>query len=1047
MPPHGRRRLGSLTVYFGLFCFFLSTVSAVSAVLGIDLGTEYIKAALVKPGIPLEIVLTKDSKRKETAAVAFKPLRSKVNTVESDSYPERAYGGDAVALSARYPSDVYPNLKPLLGLPLSDDLVKEYGNTHTGLRMVETETGTTGFESDSFVPEEVEWSVEELIAMELKNIKGNAENMAGKGTTILDVVLTVPSFYTVEERRAVIAAADLAGLRVLSLISDGLSVGLNYATSRTFPTINDGAKPEIHLVYDMGAGSTSATILKFQGRTVKDIGKYNKTVQEVQVLGTGWDRSLGGDALNRVILNDMVDKFADENHMLNLKVMPKDVRAHGRTMAKLWKESERIRQVLSANTETSASFESLYHDDFTFKYKLSRSDFEKMTSTYLDRVQKPIEDALESAKLTYSDLDSIILHGGTIRTPFVQKQLEIAIKDPEKVRTNVNGDEAAVFGAAFKAAGISPSFRVKEIRAADTAVYPVSMTWAIDSKEKRQKLFVPTSQVGAEKQVSVKALDDFSFILGQQTSSEQSENLVSITQTKNLTDSVKMLTDKFGCLPSNISTRFAIRLSPIDAIPEVVSGSASCEVSSETEPKKGGVVEGVKDLFGFGAKKVDQEPLKEDSKTDSSSSLNSETEKSTTASISSTTESQTTASATEDANQEAKPKEMKKRTETVQISFSTATKESSENKFASVDRMKKRLTAFDKSDRSRVIREEILNTLEGYTYKIRDMVEEEGFVAASSSAQRDEIENKSNEASIWLYGDGADAPRGVLKQKLDELRGLIEPIQKRREEAKARPDAVQRLKDALEQADTMVKVINQQTEAQASAASEAASQTSESLSSFEAHKTTASSGSTDEFAELDDEPVTSSASPPPAAPTMAAPLISEEDINNILGRREAIQNWLDEKLAEQDKLSPTDDPAVLSADISAKSQEIQDAVMNLLTKSMKPPPKPKAKKPKPKVSKSTSASATSATFEEAGASASVTLNPSAGLREDFEDLKITQEEIDVAKAEQKAKAEKTKKSAKPKTSTKSKSNAKSKGKAKSKPKGNDKKKPDIKEEL
>src|SRR5947209_13339907 len=75
----------------------LSTVSAASAVLGIDLGTEYIKAALVKPGIPLEIVLTKDSKRKEAATIAFKP--SRLQATDPDALPERLYGGDATALA------------------------------------------------------------------------------------------------------------------------------------------------------------------------------------------------------------------------------------------------------------------------------------------------------------------------------------------------------------------------------------------------------------------------------------------------------------------------------------------------------------------------------------------------------------------------------------------------------------------------------------------------------------------------------------------------------------------------------------------------------------------------------------------------------------------------------------------------------------------------------------------------------------------------------------------------------------------------------------
>ena len=1028
MSPHARRRTPKSAAILSLFLlFFTSTASAASAVLGIDLGTEYIKAALVKPGIPLEIVLTKDSKRKETAAVAFKPLRTRVSTAESDAFPERIYGGDAMALSARYPNDVYPSLKPLLGLKFGSGLISEYGNTFPGLDLVEwTETGTVGFRSDSFVEGEEPWRVEELLAMELKNIKGNAESMAGKGSIIQDAVITVPSFYTAQERRAVVLAADLAGLRVLSLISDGLSVALNYATSRIFPTVNEGGKPEVHLVYDMGAGSTTATVLKFQGRTVKDVGKYNKTIQEVQVLGTSWDRTLGGDALNRVILEDMINKITSTTQMKSLQVLPRHVRAHGRTMAKLWKEAQRVRQVLSANTEISTSIESLYNEEFTFKYKLSRADYEQLASAYAERVQKPIREALSIAKLSLTDLESVILHGGAVRTPFVQKQLEAAIEDSEKIRTNVNADEAAVFGAAFKAAAISPSFRVKEIKASDNAVYPVTASWSIDGKEKQQKLFIPTSQIGAEKQVSVKALADFSFTLSQQPSLGSSDLQISHIKTVNLTDSVKRLTTKFGCSLSDIGTKFVIRLSPIDGLPEVISGSVSCEVT-ETQAKRGGVVDGMKDFLGFGSKKGDQEPLKEGSIT-KSPALTSDSETST-ASLSS--EGTAAGAVVERVEEEDEPKELKK-TETIAIGFSTELAGLQGFNHQSQERIKTRLIAFDKSDRSRVLREETLNNLEGYTYKIRDILEDEGFVAVSTLQQRDSIEEKSNDASMWLYGDGADANRELLKAKLDELRGLVAPIQKRKEEARKRPLQVQKLRDALAQANTMATVVQQQKEAQALADSKAASDSEAAKS----QTTKVPSTSTDDFADLDDETSTASSFTVSAVPNMPAPIYSEEDVNAILQKEDVVKKWLDEKLAEQDKLSATDDPVLLSSELSAKSEELNNLVMRLLTKQMKTPPKPKKSKSRSKVTKTSSTKMMDkeSSIVESGASAKDTTGPAGALEDEMEGLhQVTSEEIEEAMAEQNSKAGKEKgEKEKAKSGKKDRQTEQSKGKAKGK---------------
>ena len=908
--------------------------------MGIDLGTEYIKAALVKPGIPLEIVLTKDSKRKEASAVAFKPLRPKVSS-DPDDFPERAYGGDALALSARFPGDVYSNLKPLLGLPIGDSgMVAEYRARHPGLNVVKgKERDTVGFKSESFGKEEELFLVEELLAMELQNIKSNAETLAGKGSRVQDAVITVPAFYTAEEKRAVELAADLAGLRILGLISDGLAVGLNYATSRTFPSINEGAKPEYHLVYDMGAGSTTATVLKFRGRTVKDVGKFNKTIQEVQVVGTGWDRTLGGDAFNMLIMQDMVEQFAATKRIKSVGATAKHVMEDGRTMAKLWKESERVRQVLSANTETVSSFEGLYYADVNFKYKISRNEFEKLATAHAGRVEGPIQQALDAAKLSLADLESVILHGGAVRTPFVQKQLESVVGDAGKIRTNVNADEAAVFGAAFKAAGFSASFRVKDIRAADSAGYVFGATWTSDGKEHKQKLFTPASQTGVEKQVPFKITEDFSISFYQQTSGgEDSPADFSVlkVRTQNLTASVSQLVNDFGCQTADISTKFTIRLSASVGLPEVLQGSVSCEISGSD--KKGGVVDDVKGFFGFGSKKGYQELLipEDDAEMPASSPE-----------VESTTTSSPAESTTPDSRPEDNVKDVEKKTKSIYLSFSTETEGLPRISAGELKRIKARLSAFDASDRSRILREEALNSLEGFTYKTRDLVGDDGFIAASTEQQRNEIEERMKAASEWLYGDGADASREDLKSRLKELRDLVDPIQKRREEAIKRPEEIRLLKEALDQTRSLVGLIREQSEKASSAMASASS----SSSASETHTTTPpSSIPDDDFADLEDETSTTStrtSSGSPKIPEM--PIYPIEDITTLTQTYESIQDWLESKIAEQAKLSPADDPVILSSDLAAKSKELNTVVMGLLQKKLKMPPKPKSSS-KPKAS-------------------------------------------------------------------------------------------------
>ncbi len=618
MAPPGRRRanLSPGTMLLGLFFLFSSTASAASAVLGVDLGTEYIKAALVKPGVPLEIVLTKDSKRKETSAVAFKP--SKNGPLPAGSFPERFYGGDAIALQGRFPGDVYPNLKHLLGVSSESDIVGTYKERYPALDITSTEgRKTVSFQSSVFAEDKL-YTVEELLAMELKNVRENAKVLAGKGYEIHDVVFTVPAFYTVDERRALEVAARLAGLKVLSVVSDGLAVGLNYATGRTFPDVTKDGKPEIDLVFDMGAGSVSATVLKFQGRTVKDVGRRNKTVQEVKVMGVGWDKMLGGDALNSLIVDDMVATFIELPAAKSASFTADKVKTHGRTAAKLFKEAERVRQMLSANKETTSFFESFY-EDVDFRYKLSRTKFEELTAAYAQRIDIPINQALEAAGLTIADIDSVIVHGGASRTPFVQARLE-AVAGKGKIRTNVNADEAAVFGAAFKAASLSPSFRVKEIRDSDTQGYNHGYQYMFNLKDRDQKIFTPNTKLGATKDLPFQMMGEFEFTMYQAipgANGEVSKEPTLHFQSGNLTKVVTNMINEDKCDRDSFNNYVQVRLSPVTGTPEILSAWVTCETDSEEA--KGGIVDGVKNLFGMGGKK-DQEPLKESESSSSSAS-------------------------------------------------------------------------------------------------------------------------------------------------------------------------------------------------------------------------------------------------------------------------------------------------------------------------------------------------------------------------------------------------------------------------------------------
>ncbi|KAK7421419.1 lumenal Hsp70 protein [Neonectria magnoliae] len=910
-------RVSPLMTLLGVVFFLSTNVFAVAAVLGVDLGTEYIKAALVKPGIPLDIVLTKDSRRKETSAVVFKPSR---NGPQPGEFPERAYGADAMALRARFPGDVYPNLKTILGLTVDEPVVQEYAARNPALQLQAHGTRNTAmFKSKAFTAEEDAWMVEELLAMELQSIQKNAETAANDGSSVRSIVITVPPFYTIEEKRAIQTAAELAGLKVLSLISDGLAVGLNYATSRQFPSVSEGAKPEYHLVFDMGAGSTKATVMKFQSQTVKDIGKFNKTVQEVQVLGAGWDRTLGGDALNHLILDDMVAQFIESKGAQKISATAGDVKAHGRTIAKLSNQVSKVRHVLSANQNTQASFEGLY-EDVDFKYKISRADFEEMASTHAERIGVVINDALKMSGLDIGDLDSVILHGGASRTPFVQKALEKIAGSADKLRSNVNSDEAAVFGAGFRAAELSPSFRVKEIRISEGASFPTGLRRDGGDEPVRQRLWSAISPQGGSRVVTFDDKEDFAATIYQQIGTEEKD--VKTFSTKNLTATVAAIKEKYpSCVESDIKFKIAMELNRENGEFQVAKAVVECIADAAEE----GFVDGVKNLFGFGKKdQKEQKPLG-DGETEGSEEVMKEDAAKSSASDESTESSTTseTASASTDNAEDTKTDAKKKEVVFIPVDVAVENLGIPQLSKAELTKIKDRLKAFAASDKARLQREEALNQLEGFTYKVRDLLEGESFIEASTEKERNKLAALASSIGEWLYDEGAEATKDELKAKLKSLQTIVTPIQKRITEAEKRPALVANLKKVLAQTDEFVVKIKAQIEEHEAWHKSASESPASSATEAPSKKPT---GDFDGLEDEDSAEATARKMEDVIREKGPVPsLYKLEDLDEITELYESTLKWLNKLEPKQAALAITENPVLLVKDLETKTTKLEQA--------------------------------------------------------------------------------------------------------------------------
>jgi molecular chaperone DnaK (HSP70) len=282
------------------------------------------------------------------------------------------------------------------------------------------------------------YTAEELNAMLLSYVKQIVSEHTGKSAR--RCVISVPAFFADSDRRALLAAAKICGLEVVSLVNDGLAVALKYATDNLQLTTLKG----VHrvLFFDMGATGTQATVVEFRGHEGTSPTSSPPSPPSIRVLGAAWDSSLGGSAFT--------DRIVD---LLAKGSLPKtvDLSKDARALARLRKEANRAKHVLSANKETLVTVEDII-GDHDIKELVTRGAFEEHCSDLLERVCAPVTSALHRAgNLTLEQLDAFEMVGGGWRIPSVQETLSSCVATHKLLGKSLNADEAACSGAALLA--------------------------------------------------------------------------------------------------------------------------------------------------------------------------------------------------------------------------------------------------------------------------------------------------------------------------------------------------------------------------------------------------------------------------------------------------------------------------------------------------------------------------------------------------------------------------------------------------------------------
>ncbi|OBZ86090.1 Hypoxia up-regulated protein 1 [Choanephora cucurbitarum] len=722
--------------------------------MSIDYGTEWFKVGLIKPGMPLDVALNKDSKRKTQSIVTIR-------------HGERIYGSDAVSLAGRFPHLTYSNLKSIIGKRFNDPLVEEFRQRHVNQMVLDTERDMPTFIHN----ETTQLSVEELIAYQFQNAKQQASATAGEN--VKDCVITVTPFANQYERQSILDAAELAGLNVLSLMHDETAVALNYAVNREI-----GSVPENHIFYDMGAGSTVASIVTFSNVETKE-KKTVRSEPQLEVRGVGFDRTLGGHELDVRLQQLLATEFM-KAHQGRVK---SDIKDSSNAMTRLMKESNRVKQILSANTETVAAIEGL-HEGIDFKFKVTRAQLEDICQDLIARVKNPIETALKAAKMTVDDIQSVVLVGGGVRVPSVQKQL-IDLVGAQKIAKNVNGDEAAVLGAAFRGASLSNQFRLsKQISIKDVIVFPVEVSYQTENKENEETIiFDKFNNINTRKTMTFNRATDFEFDVHYQKNSDAGGQGITKVKVTGLTEAMTKHKDdiKASNIPPKVRVTFELSSSGIVSVPE-----ANLHVAKLTLKEK------VKSFFGGKDNKETEEKIDE-----SKASKQNET---------------TVESADNAANKTAEEAEESISITKVPLTVEFVPTGNLPLTQKQKDVAKKRIAELDALDVRKKLREESRNMLEAFVYRVQDFLYDDVVSVIATEETIEAFREKLSETSDWLYDEGEHADTPVYISKLKELQSLESPIQHRFKEYKERAKNIELINNAVKLSRDFVDSIRAQSE-------------------------------------------------------------------------------------------------------------------------------------------------------------------------------------------------------------------------------------------
>ena len=375
--------------------------------IGIDLGTTYSCVGVVKNG-NVEIISNEQGHKTTPSYVAF-----------NDN--ERLVGDGAKNQSSLNPENTIYDAKRLIGKKFLDSTVQSDIKL-CPYKVIDLDgkpviSVTYKDEVKIFTPEEIS-------AMILVKMKEIAETFLQEKVT--EAVITVPAYFNDSQRQSTKDAGLIAGLNVLRIINEPTASAIAYG-------LNDKSDKEKNvLVFDCGGGTHDVSLLNIDG------GVF-------EVLATSGDSHLGGSDIDQILTSYCCKEFK--------KKYKKDITTNPRSLKRLLNACEAAKRTLSSSTSANIEIDSLFDGD-DFSIKISRAKFDELCRDIFHKTLEPVTKVLQDAKMSKSEVDEIILVGGSTRIPKIQELL-VEFFNGKKLCKSVNPDEAVAYGAAVQASILS----------------------------------------------------------------------------------------------------------------------------------------------------------------------------------------------------------------------------------------------------------------------------------------------------------------------------------------------------------------------------------------------------------------------------------------------------------------------------------------------------------------------------------------------------------------------------------------------------------------